>query len=76
MSLFLEQIFGGGSFEIDTTTKVMRIRAEQLRVRQINTHIFLRDTEDGMSPLEKSTAPIDKRLSYQHTNFTQKTWWS
>ena len=65
-----------GSFEIDTTTKVMRIRAEQLRVRQINTHIFLRDTEDGMSPLEKSTAPIDKRLSYQHTKLhAEDLWW-
>ena len=73
-------VFGGevrgGFFEIDTTHKVMRIRAEQLNVRQVNTDIFLRTIKEEMSPIEKSRAPIEKTLSYQHTQLSGRdVWW-
>lgn len=65
----------GGFFEIDTITKVMRIRAEEIRVKQVNTEVFLRETTPLMTDLERAQAPIDKTLSYQHTYLQGEDFW-
>ena len=66
----------GGFFELDTTKKVMRIRAEQLQAKQVDADIFLRLNDENMSPKEKAQAPIDKILSYRFSRLnSRRLWW-
>lgn len=65
-----------GFFELDTTNKVMRIRADELKVKQVDTDIFLRHSDDQMSEKAKAQAPIDKILSYRLTRLnSHHLWW-
>jgi hypothetical protein len=65
-----------GFFEIDTLTKIMRIRVDKLNVRQVDTDIFLRQTDHKMSDLERSRASIKTILSYRITRLQgTQLWW-
>lgn len=65
-----------GFFSFDVPTKKMRIRAEYLTTKKINTQVYLRDKTPEMTKREAIEAPISKTLEYDVSQLRgEALWW-